>query len=398
MTTSSSRHPHDTASPARVSSSPQGPVDRDTRWRLILGPNSNDSLPLNAALHAADKVLEQLYSAEHADRGLRTGDGPLTQGFEGDVPLAPVITWLGEARDLFPTATCERIVGHALNHFGLTGLVSAPDVLASFKPSLQLATTLLTLASERTPDVEPLVRRIIAVVVSELRDRFENSIRTAISATRRSSKQSIAQRTPHFDFHATIRASLGNVNPATGRMSVIEPKFRRADVAAQRWEVVIVVDQSASMSESVIHAAVTASIFASLPSFRTKLILFSGEIVDVSHCLDDPVELLLRVQLGGGTDIGSALGYARGLVDDGSKTLLVLITDFDEMGSLHRLRQQVTLLREDRVKMLGLAALSSDGSPDYNRAIAQELADLGMDIAALTPSELTDWVLQAIAS
>ena len=75
------------------------------------------------------------------------------------------------------------------------------------------------------------------------------------------------------------------------------------------WTVILCVDQSGSMTESVIHAAVMAGILGGLPMLKVKLVVFDTSVVDLSEHVSDPVEVLMSVQLGGGTDIGQALRY-----------------------------------------------------------------------------------------
>ncbi len=94
--------------------------------------------------------------------------------------------------------------------------------------------------------------------------------------------------------------------------------FSRIRRQADRWQVIILVDESGSMADSVIHAAVTAAIFFGIKTLRTHLCLFDTNIVDVTDQCNDPVETIMKVQLGGGTDIGRALAYAAGLVEAAS--------------------------------------------------------------------------------
>ena len=43
----------------------------------------------------------------------------------------------------------------------------------------------------------------------------------------------------------------------------------------------------------------------------TRLVVFDTAVVDLTEQLDDPVEVLFGVQLGGGTDINRALAYCQ---------------------------------------------------------------------------------------
>ena len=77
---------------------------------------------------------------------------------------------------------------------------------------------------------------------------------------------------------------------------------------------IVAIDQSGSMAESVVYAAVFAAVLASLNSVRTSLVAFDTAVVDLSELLADPVDVLFGCQLGGGTDINQAVAYCAGLV------------------------------------------------------------------------------------
>jgi Mg-chelatase subunit ChlD len=150
------------------------------------------------------------------------------------------------------------------------------------------------------------------------------------------------------------------------------------------------------MLDSVIHSAVLAAIFTGLETLRTRLVLFDTQVVDISDRVGDPVEVLLGVQLGGGTDIANAMDYAAGQVETPRRTLVVLITDFYEGGNPKRLAETTRTLGESGVRLLGLAALGERAEPDYDHRMAQKLANRGMEIGAMTPDQLADWVGRAI--
>lgn len=162
------------------------------------------------------------------------------------------------------------------------------------------------------------------------------------------------------------------------------------------WHVILCVDQSGSMVESVIHSAVMAGILSGLPMIKVKLVAFDTSIVDLSGYLDDPVETLMSVQLGGGTDIGQAMTYCESLVEEPRRTVVVLISDFCEGAPPGRLLGSVQRLREGGVRLLGLAALGPDAHPSYDRQMAERLAAEGMDIAALTPKLLAEWLARIL--
>jgi hypothetical protein len=104
----------------------------------------------------------------------------------------------------------------------------------------------------------------------------------------------------------------------------------------------------------------------------------------------------MKVQLGGGSDIGGALGYASTLVDNPRRTIVVLITDFYEGGPLDRLFSVTKHLIESGVTLLGLAALDDRAEPHYDRSTAERMVSLGAHVGAMTPWELAEWVAQKV--
>ena len=151
------------------------------------------------------------------------------------------------------------------------------------------------------------------------------------------------------------------------------------------------------MLSSTIYAAVMAAILSALPSVAVKLIVFDTAVVDLSSEAHDPVNVLMSVQLGGGTDIAGAVSYCEQLVTQPTRTIFVLLSDFEEGGSVSRLLAAVRRLASARVTMLGLAALDDDAAPVYDKRMAERLAGCGMEIAALTPDRFAEWIGGIIA-
>jgi hypothetical protein len=146
------------------------------------------------------------------------------------------------------------------------------------------------------------------------------------------------------------------------------------------------------MTDSIIHSAVMVAILSGLPGVNVKMVLFDTSIVDVSDRLTDPLETLMSVQLGGGTDIGRAVAYCETLVEDPERTVLALITDFCEGAPTRPLYAAVARLAEARVKLIGLPALDDTGSSVFDPHVASRVADLGMHVAAMTPNRFAEWL------
>ena len=376
------------------------------RWRMILGRYAESALPREAADAGLDDALGHLYDREYTGRGHRLGrGGPDAAGrgdSDGDGGLGPsalrTIDWLEGARRLLPASALERMESDALTRYGLTDLLADPAAVDSVRTSPELGAALLRIKGTIPSRLADGLRALIARIVADAIERLRRPVTTALTGARRCNRRSPRASARNLDWRRTIAANLGNVDPDTGRMLVQEVRFmsrqRRQNL---QWDVIILVDQSGSMASSLLHSAVMASILASLPGLSVRLILFDTSVVDVSHLADDPVEVLMTCQLGGGTNIANAVDYAAARVTQPTRTVLALISDFGEGGSVSALVARVRDLAASGVTMLGLASLGDDGEPWFNRTVGDRLAAAGMRIAAMTPDRFAAWLAEATA-
>jgi Mg-chelatase subunit ChlD len=367
------------------------------RWRLVLGRYAERRLASGGLLsdHQSrmDRALDYLYGREYQGRGLRDGPGPGSL----DPSQITLVDWLGEVRELFPNETVEVIEKHALDRYGLTELVTDPKTLERLEPNQQLLKTLLTLKGHLKGDVLHLARRIIRQVVEEIRRKLESEVRRTLSGRLNRFRHSPMAVAQNFDPAGTVRRNLKNYDRESQRIVVEQLRFFERNTRRLPWDIILCVDQSGSMVDSVIHSAVMAGILAGLPAFRTRIVVFDTNVVDLSEHTDDPVEVLVRVQLGGGTDIARAVRYCSQLVENPHRTVLVLVTDFCEGAPPGELVRAVKALAEARVKLLGLASLDDQSQPVYDHDMAQRLAACGMEIAALTPQRLAHWLVKVVS-
>jgi Mg-chelatase subunit ChlD len=367
------------------------------RWRLVLGRFSRPQLntSLGATQQRMEAALDYLYSREYRGRGLRE-DSPASPEGGTDPSQFTVPAWLSEVRELFPRETVEIIEKHALDRYDLKELVTDAETLAKLEPNLDLLKTLLSFRGHLKGEVLEQARRIIRHVVEEIRKRWESEVRQALSGRLNRFRHSPIKVAQNFDWRATLRRNLKHYDPQRKALVLHEHKFFSRNTRHLPWHIVMCVDQSGSMAESVIHSAVMAGIFAGLPSLRVKLVVFDTNVVDLSGHADDPVEVLMSVQLGGGTDIAKAMQYCEKLVDQPRRTVLVLVSDFMEGGSVAHLLGAVKRMKESGIIILGLAALDADAVPVHDPQMAQRLADAGMEIAALTPKQLAGWLARIV--
>jgi hypothetical protein len=113
-------------------------------------------------------------------------------------------------------------------------------------------------------------------------------------------------------------------------------------------------------------------------------------MVDMSAHVDDPLEVLMGAQLGGGTDLLPALEWCSEQITEPERTLLVVISDWFIWSHKSECLALAQSLHEAGVNCLGLCALNTDVRPVYDTTFAQRLVDAGWFVAALTPKKLVE--------
>ncbi|MFE5960647.1 vWA domain-containing protein [Streptomyces rubiginosohelvolus] len=375
------------AAPAQAPARTLAPADR---WRLVLG-RSSDRLPSGAARLAT--ALDELYGAGHGEGsrgGLPGRDGSGAGG--GREPSFPgVREWSEELAALFGPGVREEVLAAA----AVTG---RQDVLAELDPaaatpSVELLRTILQYAGglpeARLAALRPLVRHLVEELTRQLATRLRPALTGAMTArpTRRPGGRLDLPRTLHANL-ATARRT------ADGTIQVIpeKPVFRSRARRSADWRLILVTDVSGSMEASTIWSALTASVLAGVPTLSTHFLAFSTEVVDLTGHVRDPLSLLLEVSVGGGTHIAAGLRHARGLIEVPSRTLVVVISDFEEGGPLAGLLAEVRALVNTGCHVLGCASLDDAGRPRYSTGVAGQLVAAGMPVAALSPLELARWI------
>ncbi|WP_328939612.1 DUF5682 family protein [Streptomyces tauricus] len=362
------------------------------RWRLVLGRRT-DQLPASASALAT--ALDELYGSGRGE-GSRGGlHGPGARGGR-EAPYPGLREWSEELAALFGPGIREEVLAAAAAS-GRKDVLAELDP-ASVRPSVDLLRTVLRhaggLPEARLAALRPLVRRLVEALTRELATR----LRPALHGT----TLPRPSRRPGggLDLSRTLRANLATARRGPdGTVQVIpeHPVFRSRAKRAADWRLILVTDVSGSMEASTVWAALTASVLAGVPTLSTHFLAFSTEVIDLTGHVDDPLSLLLEVSVGGGTHIAAGLRHARELVTVPSRTLVVVVSDFEEGYPIGGLLAEVRNLVGAGCHVLGCASLDDTGRPRYSTGVAGQLVAAGMPVAALSPLELARWVGEKIS-
>jgi hypothetical protein len=369
------------------------------RWRLILGQESDKRFSdmgggdLNAEQDLMDQALAAIYN--HTDAGGFGGSG---RG-AGNGPSNPQISrWLGDVRSLFEKELVTVIQNDAMTRCGLKQLLFEPELLENLEPDINLASTILMLKEQIPKRSKDSVRAFIKKIVEEINKLLEQDIRRAVTAAVNKRKHSPIPSAVALDYKMTISRNLKHYNP---ELRTIVPEHfyffdRTSTTAANKWTIILDIDQSGSMGESVIYSSIISCILASMTSIKTRVVAFDTNIVDLTEKSDDPVDLLFGFQLGGGTDINKSVAYCEQFIENPSKTLFFLISDLEEGGNRAAFLRRMEEMKTSGVTVVSLLALADGGKPYYDAQMAQKIANLGIPCFGCTPQMLPTLLERAL--
>lgn len=363
--------------------SPAAEQERLRRWRLVLGGDRADGvgLQLSPADVRIDKALSALYDSD------RKG------GLGSSAPSVPA--WLGDIRQYFPASVVQVMQRDAIERLDMRRLLTEPEMLESMQPDVHLVATLMSLRGLLPQKTMATARMVVKRVTDDLMRRLAQPMRSAVAGALNRASRTRRPRHAEIDWHRTIRANLKHYQ-AEYRTVIPEVRIGYGRKRSSLRDVVLLIDQSGSMANSVVYSSVFGAALASIPAVSTRLVVFDTAVVDLSDKLADPVEVLFSVQLGGGTDINGAMAYGQTLVRRPHDTIMVLISDLIEGGVEGGLMQRAATLKASGVQLIVLLALSDEGAPMFDRELAARLATLGIPSFACTPDLFPELMAAAI--
>jgi len=360
--------------------------ERWRRWQLALGVDDEKN-----ELSDRDRRLNTALTALY-DSGTEKRRG----GLGASSPR--VAKWLGDIRGFFPTPVVQIVQKDAFERLNLKALMLEPEFLSTLEADVHLVADLIALRAAIPGKTLETARQVVRKVVDDLLQRLEHNTRETLRGALNRSQRTRRPRHADIDWPRTIRANMRHYQPQhrTVVPETLVGHTRHTKSRAHMDHVILCVDQSGSMATSVVYSSIFAAVMASIPGLSTKLICFDTSIVDLTDQLADPVEVLFGVQLGGGTDINSALAYCEKQIENPTKTHLVLISDLYEGGDANSMLARAAAIKQSGVNFIVLLALSDSGHPAYEAKHAGAIASLGCPVFACTPDQFPSMMASAL--
>lgn len=338
-----------------------------------------------------DGALAAIYGGPGESFGDGSGRGA------GKGPSSPHISrWLGDLRALFDPETVAVVQNDAIERKGLKQLLLEPELLEGLEPDLNLASTLLMLKDQIPKKSKESARQFIRRIVEEINKMLENDVRRAVTAALNKRAYSPLPAASAIDFPYTIRRNLRNYDKELKTIIPERVWFFDRSSRVNRWHIILDIDQSGSMGQSILYSSVMACVLASLSAVRTSVVAFDTKIMDLTPLCADPVDLLFGFQMGGGTDIAGSLAYCQGLIESPSNTLFFLISDLDEGGNRAALLRRLEEMKGSGVTVIALLAIADGGKPYYDAQTAARIASLGIPCFACAPERLPELLERAL--
>ncbi|NQX67568.1 VWA domain-containing protein [Paenibacillus alba] len=375
------------------------------RWRLILGAASEEKLMSygagGAMLDEESRLMDEALAAIYDDTAGDSRDdgvGGVSSRKAGLGTSSPKLAkWLGDIRTFFPPDVVSVIQSDAIERKGLKQLLFEPELLSQVKPDIQMVATLMALKGKIPEKTKETARQLVKAVVDEIVKRLSQDLRRAVTGALNRRQHSPLPSASGLDWNTTIRKNLKHYDKERGLLLPEKVYFFDRARRSKEWTVILDIDQSGSMAGSVIYASIIGSIFASMPALDTRVVAFDTEVVDLSEqCAEDPVDMLFGIQLGGGTDINKSIAYCSSFIAEPKKTLFILVSDLYEGGNRTEMMKRLVDMHHSGVKTICLLALSDQGVPSYDEAVAKKLAQHGIPCFGCSPDKMPELIEGAL--
>jgi hypothetical protein len=375
--------------PAEAPTDLKGTVQRALVVSKLLlnafGPNTQGSVTAQQ-YSAWARDVEWLEGALGLPPGsLRQGSGAhgagMPTGGGGEATRPPI----GDEELKAGLATLEADMIHRMD---LREVLKDPVLSERLTPSMALLEQILWDKGNLSGPALQNAKRLIARYVDELAKVLRLQMRQVTSKV---SDHRVPPRRifRNLDMKRTVWKNLTNWDPQERRLYVDRLFFRRTGKKSLPTKLIIIVDQSGSMTSAMVQTTILASIFASLPKVIVHLFAFDTRVIDLTPYVHDPVETLLRTKLGGGNDMRLALDLAAPCIDSPQNTAVVVISDFYDWSDFFSVLRQ---WKESGCHLIPVGSLHTTGYYSVNPEYAAKFKEIGAPILSGSPKKLIEQI------
>lgn len=365
------------------------------RWRLILGSFSN--LEIDNEYSEIDETLNFLYDREYTQNGGYSLDNFNNSNSSKEKSALTVPKWISKVKKLFPKETVEIMQKQALEKYKLTEILTDENILKEIEPNIELLKNILTFKDMMSQNVKKLAYDIVKKTLEEIKNKMEVEIKKVFYGKKLPNSNTTNKIFKNLDIKKTIRYNLKNYDIKNKTIFTNKLFFNQNIKKYNPYNIIILIDESGSMLDSVIYSSIMASIFANLPYLSIKLVIFDISVVDLSEHIKEPIDILFKVQLGGGTNIAQALEYAKKITFAPDKTIVLLISDLFDSNDYKLMYKNANDIIEAGSKLIVLTALDYNANSIYDKEAARYFSKIGAKVGALTPSKLSKWISDIIS-
>lgn len=365
------------------------------RWRLILGSFSN--LEIDNEYSEIDETLNFLYDREYTQNGGYSLDNFNNSNSSKEKSALTVPKWISKVKKLFPKETVEIMQKQALEKYKLTEILTDENILKEIEPNIELLKNILTFKDMMSQNVKKLAYDIVKKTLEEIKNKMEVEIKRVFYGKKLPNSNTTNKIFKNLDIKKTIRYNLKNYDIKNKTIFTYKLFFNQNIKKYNPYNIIILIDESGSMLDSVIYSSIMASIFANLPYLSIKLVIFDISVVDLSEHIKEPIDILFKVQLGGGTNIAQALEYAKKITFAPDKTIVLLISDLFDSNDYKLMYKNANDIMESGSKLIILTALDYNANSIYDKEAARYFSKIGAKVGALTPSKLSKWISDIIS-
>ena len=365
------------------------------RWRLILGSFSN--LEIDNEYSEIDEALNFLYDREYTQNDRYSLDNFNNSNSSKEKSVLTVPKWILKVKKLFPKETVEIMQKQALEKYKLTEILTDENILKEIEPNIELLKNILTFKDMMSQNVKKLAYDIVKKTLEEIKNKMEVEIKKVFYGKKLPNSNTTNKIFKNLDIKKTIRYNLKNYDIKNKTIFTDKLFFNQNIRKYNPYNIIILIDESGSMLDSVIYSSIMASIFANLPYLSIKLLIFDISVVDLSEHIKEPIDILFKVQLGGGTNIAQALEYAKKITFAPDKTIVLLISDLFDSNDYKLMYKNANDIMESGSKLIILTALDYNANSIYDKEAARYFSKIGAKVGALTPSKLSKWISDIIS-